>query len=52
MVDSWQASPDGLVYTFRLRDGFKFHHGWPVRAADAVASLKRWGQRNDGTIGE
>ena len=47
MVDSWQASPDGLSYTFRLRDGLKFHDGRPVRAADAVASLKRWGQRND-----
>ena len=47
MVDSWQASPDGLTYTFRLRDGLKFHDGQPVRAADAVASIKRWGQRND-----
>jgi len=36
-----------LTYTFRLRDGLKFHDGQPVRAADAVASLKRWGQRND-----
>jgi ABC-type transport system substrate-binding protein len=47
MVDSWQASDDKLTYTFRLRDGLKFHDGQPVRAADAVASLKRWGQRND-----
>ena len=47
MIDSWQASPDGLAYTFRLRDELKFHDGQPVRAADAVASLKRWGQRND-----
>jgi peptide/nickel transport system substrate-binding protein len=47
MVDSWQISDDKLTYTFRLRDGLKFHDGQPVRAADAVASLKRWGQRND-----
>jgi peptide/nickel transport system substrate-binding protein len=47
MVDSWQVSDDKLTYTFRLRDGLKFHDGQPVRAADAVASLKRWGQRND-----
>jgi peptide/nickel transport system substrate-binding protein len=47
MVDSWQASDDKLTYTFRLRDGLKFHDGQPVRAADAVASLKRWGQCND-----
>jgi peptide/nickel transport system substrate-binding protein len=47
MVDSWQVSDDKLTWTFRLRDGLKFHDGQPVRAADAVASLKRWGQRND-----
>jgi hypothetical protein len=47
MVDSWQISDDKLTYTFHLRDGLKFHDGQPVRAADAVASLKRWGQRND-----
>ncbi|ANF57337.1 ABC transporter substrate-binding protein [Halotalea alkalilenta] len=45
---SWTTSDDGLVYTFTLRDGLKFHDGAPVRAADAVASLKRWGQRDGG----
>jgi peptide/nickel transport system substrate-binding protein len=47
MVDKWEVSNDQLTYTFALRDGLKFHDGQPVRAADAVASLKRWGQRND-----
>jgi peptide/nickel transport system substrate-binding protein len=47
MVDTWRVSDDKLTYTFRLRDGLKFHDGHPVRATDAVASLKRWGQRND-----
>ena len=47
MVDKWQVSDDQLTYTFTLRDGLKFHDGQPVRAADVVASLKRWGQRND-----
>ena len=47
MVDKWQVSDDKLTYTFTLRDGLKFHDGHPVRAADVVASLKRWGQRND-----
>src|SRR5580704_4315640 len=47
MVDSWQISDDKLTYTFTLRDGLKFHDGQPVRATDVVASLKRWGQRND-----
>ncbi|MBV9824223.1 MAG: ABC transporter substrate-binding protein [Alphaproteobacteria bacterium] len=47
MVESWTASDDGLVWDFRLRDGLAFHDGQPVRGADVVASLKRWGVRND-----
>ncbi len=46
MVESEQVSPDGLVWTFRLRPGLTFHDGTPVRAQDAVASLKRWAQRD------
>ncbi|WP_281968917.1 ABC transporter substrate-binding protein [Roseovarius nanhaiticus] len=45
---SWEVSEDGLSYTFTLRDGLKFHDGADVTAADAVASLKRWGQRDSG----
>jgi len=47
MVDKWQVSDDQLTYAFTLRDGLKFHDGQPVRTADVVASLQRWGQRND-----
>ena len=47
MVDTWQVSDNKLTYTFRLRDGLKFHDGQRVGAADAVLSLKRWGQGND-----
>lgn len=42
MVDSYTISPDKLTYSFRLRNGLKWHDGQPVRAADAVASLRRW----------
>ena len=42
MVDTYRLSPDKLTYTFTLRDGLKWHDGKPVRAADAVASIKRW----------
>ena len=45
MVDSWKVSDGKLTYTFTLGDGLKFHDGQPVRVADVVASLKRWGQR-------
>jgi ABC-type transport system substrate-binding protein len=34
-----QATPDGLVYTFRLRDGVKFHNGKPFTSADAKYTL-------------
>jgi peptide/nickel transport system substrate-binding protein len=46
MVDSWEVSEDGLVYTFVLRDGLKWHDGEPVTAEDCVASIKRWGARD------
>ncbi|GIX48622.1 MAG: ABC transporter substrate-binding protein [Candidatus Tectimicrobiota bacterium] len=46
MVESWEVSDDGLTYTFRLRPGLKWHDGTPVRAADCVASIKRWGKRD------
>jgi peptide/nickel transport system substrate-binding protein len=46
MVDTWTVSADGLTYTFKLRDGLFFHDGDPVRAADAAASLNRWGKRD------
>jgi peptide/nickel transport system substrate-binding protein len=37
---------DGLTVTITLRDGQKFHDGEPVRASDAVASLRRWMKRS------
>lgn len=46
MVQDYKVSPDGLTYTFTLRDGLKWHDGAPVTAADCVASLRRWGGRN------
>jgi peptide/nickel transport system substrate-binding protein len=46
MLDTWAVSADGLHYTFRLRQGLQFHDETPVTAEDAVASLRRWGQRD------
>src|SRR5262245_48877309 len=46
MVESENTSDDGLVWTFRLRPGLKFHDGTPVLAKDVVASLTRWSARD------
>jgi len=46
MIEAEETSADGLVWTFRLREGLRFHDGEPVLARDAVASLKRWSQRD------
>lgn len=42
MVGNWNVSGDGLVYTFTLRDGLRFHDGAPVTSDDCIASLSRW----------
>ena len=46
MVDSFDVSPDGLSYAFRLRPGLRFHDGKPVTARDCTASIRRWGARD------
>jgi peptide/nickel transport system substrate-binding protein len=46
MVNVFTVSPDGTSYSFTLRDQLLFHDGTTVRAADAVASIKRWEQRD------
>jgi peptide/nickel transport system substrate-binding protein len=47
MVETFTVSPDGLVYTFKLRAGLKWHDGKPVTAADCVQSIRRWAQRDE-----
>lgn len=48
MVGRWNVSDDKLTYTFELRDGLGWHDGTPVKAADCVASIRRWGQVDPG----
>jgi oligopeptide transport system substrate-binding protein len=40
-AESWTVTPDGLEYTFRLRDGLRWSNGDPVVAADYVTGLRR-----------
>ena len=46
MVDSYETSPDGKTWSFRLRDGLEFHDGQPVTSEDVLASLQRWSRRD------
>ncbi len=41
LAESWEVSPDGLHYRFRLRRGALFHDGAEVRAADVKRSIER-----------
>ncbi len=46
MVEKYTSSKDGKQWSFTLRPGLKFSDGNAVTAADAVASLQRWGARD------
>lgn len=53
LATSWSVSPDGLVYTFRLREGVKWHDGKSFQAADAAFSIllsKRYHPRGTATF--
>jgi oligopeptide transport system substrate-binding protein len=40
-AESWDVSPDGLVYTFHMRKGARWSNGDPVTADDFVYSMHR-----------
>ena len=41
LAESWTVSSDGLAYTFKLRQGVKFHDGTELTAEDVKFSLER-----------
>ncbi len=41
LATSWDISPDGITYTFHLRQDVKFHNGDPMTAADVVWTYVR-----------
>ena len=41
LAEAWESSPDGLVWTFYLRQGVLFHDGTPFNADAVIFSLTR-----------
>lgn len=46
MLAGHVVGKDGREWTLTLRDGLSFHDNEPVRARDAVASIRRWASRD------
>ncbi|WP_026876366.1 ABC transporter substrate-binding protein [Jiangella gansuensis] len=42
LAEEWEISPDGLTYTFQLRDGVTFHDGEPLNAEAVCYNFDRW----------
>ncbi len=41
LAEKWSVSKDGLVYTFNLRKGVKFHNGETLKADDVLFTFDR-----------
>lgn len=42
LAESWEVSPDGLTYTFKLRRNAKWHDGTPFTAKDVVFTTSKF----------
>src|SRR6266581_3333612 len=42
LAESWQESPDGKTYEFKLRPGLRFHNGDPLTTEDVKFSFERY----------
>jgi peptide/nickel transport system substrate-binding protein len=41
LATEWKIAPDGRTYTFKIRQGIRFHDGSPLTAADVKASYDK-----------
>lgn len=52
LAEKWEISDDGLVYTFYLRKGVKFHNGEELKADDVVYSFERMLKPQTGALNQ
>ncbi|MCG2605509.1 MAG: ABC transporter substrate-binding protein, partial [Achromobacter sp.] len=48
LAESIDISPDGKTYTFKLRQGVKFHNGAPLTSADVLWTWQHYTAANSG----
>ena len=47
LAESWEKSEDGLTYTFKLKQGVKFHDDTDFNAEAVVKNVERWKNGDD-----
>ena len=49
LAESWKPNSDGSVWTFKIRQGVKFHDGTPMTAEDVASSINALSDPKNGS---